>query len=108
MHDGVVALALDPQRDTDRVMAVSARSGVRIAAVAETHLHDDSVTGGVHLSRELGVDYLVNAADFQRRAVADGEVVEVGGLRVRLPSRRRGERPGPSRACGRPRRCRGG
>ncbi|UZJ24781.1 MBL fold metallo-hydrolase [Rhodococcus antarcticus] len=87
VHDGVVALVVDPQRDTDRVTAAAARLGVRIAAVAETHLHNDYVTGGVHLAQELGVDYLVNAADtvdFTRRPVADGEVVEVGRLRVRV------------------------
>jgi hydroxyacylglutathione hydrolase len=87
VHDGVVGLVVDPQRDTDRVVAAAARLGVRIAAVAETHLHNDYVTGGVHLARELGVDYLVNAADtvdFERRPVTDGEVVEVGRLRVRV------------------------
>ncbi len=87
VHDGEVALVVDPQRDTDRVTAAAARMGVRIAAVAETHLHNDYVTGGVHLAGELGVDYLVNAADtvdFHRRPVTDGDVVEVGRLRVRV------------------------
>ncbi|GAB2905870.1 MBL fold metallo-hydrolase [Rhodococcus aerolatus] len=87
VHDGATALVVDPQRDTDRVTALADRLGVRIAAVAETHLHNDYVTGGHHLARALGVDYLVNAADevdFDRRPVRDGEEVAVGGLTVRV------------------------
>ena len=79
VHDGATALVVDPQRDTDRVTAFADRLGVRIAAVAETHLHNDYVTGGHHLARALGVDYLVNAADevdFDRRPVRDGEEVD--------------------------------
>ncbi len=87
VHDGTVAVVVDPQRDTDRVTAAAERLGVTIAAVAETHLHNDYVTGGHHLARELGVDYCFNAADevdFQRRPVTDGEQLSVGRLTVRV------------------------
>ena len=87
VHDGAVALVVDPQRDTDRITEAAARLGVHIAAVAETHLHNDYVTGGYHLARSLGVDYLVNGADpvdFDRRAVADGDELAVGRLTVRV------------------------
>ncbi|GAB2925243.1 MBL fold metallo-hydrolase [Rhodococcus aerolatus] len=87
VHDGAVALVVDPQRDTDRVTDAAARLGVRVVAVAETHLHNDYVTGGHHLARSLGVDYLVNAADpvdFDRRAVSDGDELTLGGLTVRV------------------------
>ncbi len=87
VHDGADALVVDPQRDTDRITDAAARLGVRIAAVAETHLHNDYVTGGVHLARQLGVDYLLNAADevdFERCPVTDGEELEVGQLKVRV------------------------
>jgi glyoxylase-like metal-dependent hydrolase (beta-lactamase superfamily II) len=40
------AVAVDPRRDIDRVMAVAARRGMRITHVVETHLHNDYVTGG--------------------------------------------------------------
>jgi glyoxylase-like metal-dependent hydrolase (beta-lactamase superfamily II)/rhodanese-related sulfurtransferase len=85
-HDGEVALVVDPQRDLDRLHAVLAEQGVRVAAVAETHIHNDYVTGGHALAVELGVDYLVNAEDpvtFDRRAIDDGEEIAVGTLRVR-------------------------
>ena len=89
VHDGSVAFVVDPQRDIDRVLA-AARSatadGVRIAAVFETHIHNDYVTGGYALARETGATYYVNGADtvdFDRTPIADGETVEVGSMRVR-------------------------
>ncbi|MFD0853467.1 MBL fold metallo-hydrolase, partial [Actinomadura adrarensis] len=48
-HDGRVALVVDPQRDIDRVLALAGRLGVRITHVAETHLHNDYVSGGLVL-----------------------------------------------------------
>jgi hydroxyacylglutathione hydrolase len=87
VHDGRVGLVVDPQRDVDRVLAAAETAGVRIGCVAETHMHNDYVTGGLVLATQLGVDYLVNAADpvsFARRGVRDGDVVEVGELRVQV------------------------
>ena len=45
------AVAVDPPRDIDRVIAAAARRGVRISHVVETHLHNDYVTGGLELAR---------------------------------------------------------
>ena len=39
------ALVIDPTCDIDRYLAVAAQEGVRIAAVAETHVHADFVSG---------------------------------------------------------------
>jgi glyoxylase-like metal-dependent hydrolase (beta-lactamase superfamily II)/rhodanese-related sulfurtransferase len=87
-HDGKVAFVVDPQRDYDRVLAVAKEAGVRITHVFETHIHNDYVTGGLALSREVGADYHVNADDaveFERVGVLDGDVVEVGDtMRVRV------------------------
>lgn len=44
--DGDIAVVVDPQRDIDRVLALAGREGIRITHVAETHLHNDYVTGG--------------------------------------------------------------
>ena len=54
VHDGSVALVVDPQRDIDRVLALAAARGVRITHVFETHLHNDYVTGGLALARLSG------------------------------------------------------
>ncbi len=87
-HDGTAALVVDPQRDTDRVTALAEAAGVRITHVAETHIHNDYLTGGLALARAVGARYLVNAADpvpFEREPIRDGDAFEVGtGLRVRV------------------------
>lgn len=86
-HDGEVALVVDPQRDFDRVLAITEEAGVRITHVFETHIHNDYVSGGLALAREVGAAYYVNAedrVDFDRVEVSAGDVVEVGALmRVR-------------------------
>ncbi|MFI2564851.1 rhodanese-like domain-containing protein [Paenarthrobacter sp. NPDC018779] len=87
VHDGSVALVIDPQRDIDRVEAAAFKAGVRITHVAETHLHNDYVTGGLVLVEKHGASYLVNAADrvsFARTPVMDGDVLSVGRLSVRV------------------------
>jgi hydroxyacylglutathione hydrolase len=80
VHDGSAAAVIDPQRDIDRVIALAEREQVRITHVAETHIHNDYISGGLALSRETGAAYLVNAADpvsFRREPVADGDAVDV-------------------------------
>lgn len=85
VHDGSVALVIDPQRDIDRVVAAARDAGVRITHVAETHLHNDYVTGGLVLAEAQGAQYLVNGADevsFARVPVTDGQVLHIGRLSV--------------------------
>jgi hydroxyacylglutathione hydrolase len=85
VHDGAVALVIDPQRDTDRMDNAAREAGVVITHVAETHLHNDYVTGGYELARAHGAKYLVNAADpvkFDREPVTDGQVIQIGNFSV--------------------------
>jgi hydroxyacylglutathione hydrolase len=87
VHDGEAALVIDPQRDIDRVTALAADAGVRITHVAETHVHNDYVTGGFALARAAGASYLVNGDDpvsFDHTPVSGGDIVEAGGMRVRV------------------------
>jgi len=87
-HDGQVALVVDPQRDIDRVLAVTEAAGVRVTHVFETHIHNDYVTGGLALAQATGAAYHVNADDpvaFDRVPVRDGDEVAVGDrMRVRV------------------------
>ena len=87
-HDGDTALVIDPQRDIDRITGLAARLGVRITHVAETHMHNDYVTGGLALARAAGASYLVNGADpvrFDRTPVRDGDDLEIGdAMRLRV------------------------
>ncbi|GGS09135.1 MBL fold metallo-hydrolase [Streptomyces aureoverticillatus] len=74
------AVAVDPPRDVDRVVAAAARRGVRIAYVAETHVHNDYVSGGLELARLTGARYLVPAGaavSFPRTPVTDGDAIAV-------------------------------
>ncbi|MEO3840373.1 MBL fold metallo-hydrolase [Streptomyces sp. CNZ287] len=76
------AVAVDPPRDIDRVIAAAARRGVRISHVAETHVHNDYVTGGLELARVTGAAYLVPAGArvaFRRVPVRDGDRAEIDG-----------------------------
>ncbi|MFF7838369.1 rhodanese-like domain-containing protein [Streptomyces ossamyceticus] len=81
------AVAVDPPRDVDQVIAAAARRGVRISHVAETHVHNDYVTGGPELARITGAAYLVPAGarvSFERTPVRDGDVTALDtGLALR-------------------------
>ena len=86
VDDGRSALVIDPQRDIDRVEAVLAARGVALAAVAETHAHNDYVSGGLELARKAGVPYLVPCeaeVAYERTEVCDHDVRTVGGMTVR-------------------------
>ncbi|GEP40168.1 MBL fold metallo-hydrolase [Nocardioides psychrotolerans] len=89
VHDGSTAVVIDPQRDIDRVQAILEEHGLTVSAVAETHVHNDYVTGGLELARQSGADYLVCADDevaFDRRPVSDGDVIAYGALEIRVIS----------------------
>ena len=88
VSDGSVALVVDPQRDIDRVLAIAAQLDVTITHVLETHVHNDYVSGGLHLSRTCGATYVLAEAEpvsfaSERLGVADGTVILSGALRVR-------------------------
>ena len=89
------AVVIDPERDIDRYRAEAAANGLRITAVAETHIHADFVGGaqefaadpGVHLylSAEGGPDWLY-AWPGERPNVTflhDGDEFRVGRIRIR-------------------------
>lgn len=91
VHDGVHALVIDPQRDTDRVERILAEHGLTLTHVAETHIHNDYVNGGYQLAREHGAQYLVPGhveLDYLGEpnvvAVHDGDAVRVGDLDVQV------------------------
>lgn len=85
VHDGVDAFVVDPQRDISRVLSAAELAGVKIRGVAETHIHNDYVTGGYELAKTLEVPYLVNADDevnFERVPVSDGFEFAAGSLTI--------------------------
>jgi glyoxylase-like metal-dependent hydrolase (beta-lactamase superfamily II)/rhodanese-related sulfurtransferase len=85
VHDGTSALVVDPPRDLALVERAAEEAGVGIAAVADTHVHNDYVSGALGLARRHGADYLLSAderVDFERVGVHGGDVVGVGDLEV--------------------------
>lgn len=87
VHDGAEGLVIDPQRDVDRVLDAATDAGVTITHIAETHVHNDYVSGGLTLARMTGARYLHAAAEplrFDHVGVEDGDTVEVGSLRVEV------------------------
>ena len=87
VHDGVSGLVVDAPRDVTAVENAAEDLGVTIVAVAETHLHNDYVSGGPLLARRHHADYLVSAeerVDVERVGVRDGDVVPVGNLRIEV------------------------
>jgi hydroxyacylglutathione hydrolase len=87
VHDAEQALVIDPQRDVDRVLDAAESAGVRITHVAETHVHNDYLSGGLTLARLTGARYL-HAADeplrFDHVPVVHGDNFDVGSMVVQV------------------------
>ncbi len=85
VHDTKTALVVDPQRDIDRVQEILEAEGVSLAAVVETHMHNDYVSGGLVLAQTHGSQYLVHEQDpvtFERKTVKDEEIVSIGSFAI--------------------------
>jgi hydroxyacylglutathione hydrolase len=64
----------------------ASRRGLTVAFAADTHLHADFLTGAVQLAADEGAAVLASAAGrraFPHTALADGDEVDLGGLRLR-------------------------
>ncbi len=87
------ALLLDPERDIDRYVEFADAEGLRIVAVAETHIHADFLSGArefaerygptLYLSDEGDEDWKYEWArggDYDARFLHDGDVFRVGNI----------------------------
>jgi hydroxyacylglutathione hydrolase len=88
------AIVFDPERDVDRYVAIAAANGLRIAAVAETHIHADFLSGARELAERTGAHVYVSGqggTEWQSRWVgpyrhtllADGTEFRVGNIGFR-------------------------
>ena len=48
------AIVIDPTRDIDRVLDLASSHGLRITAIAETHIHADFLSGARELAEATG------------------------------------------------------
>lgn len=88
------ALIIDPERDIDRYRDLAKDNGLRITAVAETHIHADFVSGGrefaqdpeihLYLSAEGGPDWAYQWPGDRPNThfLKHGDPFMVGGIRV--------------------------
>lgn len=80
------AVAVDVQRDLDRIEDVLQRRGARLGAVLETHIHNDYLSGGWALARRYGARYVVPTyapVSFRAESADPREPIDIGPLRLR-------------------------
>ncbi|MEM8994844.1 MAG: rhodanese-like domain-containing protein [Acidobacteriota bacterium] len=90
------ALVIDPERDVDRYIELARREGLRLVAVAETHIHADFLSGARELAEALGVRlYLSDEGDadwkyewavggaYDVQLLRDGDTFGVGNIDIR-------------------------
>jgi len=88
------ALLIDPERDIARYHRIAASHGLRITAVAETHIHADFVSGArefaadpditLYLSAEGGKDWTYQWPGDRKKMVllCDGDIFRIGNIAV--------------------------
>jgi glyoxylase-like metal-dependent hydrolase (beta-lactamase superfamily II)/rhodanese-related sulfurtransferase len=82
---GGEAVVVDPQRDAWRFLAAARARALRVRHVLETHVHNDYVSGALEIRAAAGAEIAAPARGryaFPHRAIAEGEEVRVGALRV--------------------------
>jgi hydroxyacylglutathione hydrolase len=89
------AIVIDPARDVDRYLAAAKEAGVRIVAVAETHIHADFLSGArqlaedhgakLYLSDEGGPDWSYRWANgLNVQLVRHGYRIRIGGIQLEV------------------------
>ena len=90
------AIVIDPERDVDRYETLAAANGLRIVAVAETHIHADFISGSrelaekgakVYVSDEGDADWKyqwldkkMGGGEYNYRLLTDGDTFMVGNI----------------------------
>ncbi|HMQ17406.1 MAG TPA: MBL fold metallo-hydrolase, partial [Phycisphaerae bacterium] len=91
------AIVIDPQRDVDRYLDLAADNGLRITAVAETHIHADFLSGARELAERVGarvyvsdegdadwkyqwLDKRTGGGAYEHRLLHDGDTFRIGGI----------------------------
>lgn len=95
------AIVIDPERDVDRYTHAAEKEGLRITAVAETHIHADFVSGARELAERTGAKVYVSAeggpdwqyqwldkkmdcGSYDHQLLKDGDVFSVGNIEFRV------------------------
>lgn len=95
------AIVIDPQRDVDRYIDLVAKEGMRVAAIAETHIHADYLSGARELAERTGARLYLSdegAPDWQyqwlnkkrgggsydHKLLRDGDVFKIGNIQFKV------------------------
>ena len=81
-----MAAVVDPRFEVDEYLALARYLGVRIEQVFETHTHADHVSGHGRLAAATGAAIYIHRdakAGYEHAPFGDGDVFELGALRVR-------------------------
>ena len=81
------AIAVDPRRDVDELLAAAAEDGLSIEYVMQTHFHADFLSGHLELAAATGATIGYGSAavtEFESRLFADGDVIDLGGVTVEV------------------------
>ena len=87
------AIVIDPARDVDVYQSLASSHGLRITAVAETHIHADFLSGARELARLAGAQVYVSGeggtewnarwlGGFEHTELRDGDQFDIGGIRI--------------------------
>jgi hydroxyacylglutathione hydrolase len=83
-----VAAVVDPQVDVEQYLELARKRGLTIKYVVQTHIHEDFASGACALAAATGsAEVCVSGHDapeygFSHRAVHDGDVLELGAVRL--------------------------
>src|SRR5690554_2916277 len=81
------AVAVDPRRDVDEMLAVAREEGVTIELVVDTHFHADFLAGHLELAAATGATIAVGSrgrTEYPSRPLEDGEVIDLGGVQLEV------------------------
>ena len=93
------ALIIDPERDVERYIDAATRAGMKIKAIAETHIHADYLSGARELAERTGARLYLSdeggeqwkyrwldkgaAGGYDHRLLKDGDTFQVGNIELR-------------------------
>lgn len=89
------AVVIDPGRDVDQYLEMAQREGLKLTAVAETHIHADYVSGARELADRFGTKLYLSdegpaewkyqfASNYDSQLVKEGDTFQIGNIQFKV------------------------